>query len=114
MEKELIDKDAISNELAEEIKKLVLDARNKISLEVNRTLIDTYWNIGKIIIEKEQSGKIKAEYGKSILLNVSKKLTREIGKGFSKSNLFNMRRFYLTYSKIPDASGIFATAVAKL
>ena len=106
MEKELIDKDTISNELAEEIKKLVLDARNKISLEVNRTLIDTYWNIGKIIIEKEQSGKIKAEYGKSILLNVSKKLTREIGKGFSKSNLFNMRRFYLTYSKIPDASGI--------
>ena len=48
MEKELIDKDAISNELAEEIKKLVLDARNKISLEVNRTLIDTYWNIGKM------------------------------------------------------------------
>ena len=106
MEKELIDKDAISNALAEEIKKLVFDARNKVSLEVNKTLIDTYWNIGKTIIEKEQSGKIKAEYGKSILLKVSKKLTREIGKGFSKSNLFNMRRFYLTYSKIPAASGI--------
>lgn len=106
MENELLDRDAISNELAEEIKKLVLEARDKISLEVNGTLINTYWNIGKTIIEKEQSGKIKAEYGKSILLNVSKKLTREIGKGFSKSNLFNMRRFYLTYSKIPDASGI--------
>lgn len=106
MGKELIEKDAISVELAEDIKKIVLEARNKISLEVNRTLINTYWNIGKIIIEKEQSGKIKAEYGKSILLNVSKKLTKEIGKGFSKSNLFNMRRFYLTYSKIPDASGI--------
>ena len=60
----------------------------------------------KNIIEKEQSGKIKAEYGKSILLNVSKKLTKDIGKGFSKSNLFNMRRFYLVYSKIPDTSGI--------
>ena len=71
MEQELINKNAISNELAEEIKKLVLDARNKISLEVNETLIDTYWNIGRTIIEKEQSGKIKAEYGKSILLNVS-------------------------------------------
>jgi len=106
MEKQLIDKEAVSNELAEEIKKLVLEARNKISKEVNGTLVNTYWNIGKTIIEKEQSGKIKAEYGKAILLNVSKKLTKEIGKGFSKSNLFNMRRFYLVYSKIPDASGI--------
>lgn len=106
MEKQLIDKEAISNELAEEIKKLVLEARNKISKEVNGTLVDTYWNIGKTIIEKEQSGKIKAEYGKAILLNVSKKLTNDIGKGFSKSNLFNMRRFYLVYSKIPDTSGI--------
>lgn len=53
MGKELIEKDAISVELAEDIKKIVLDARNKISLEVNRTLINTYWNIGKIIIEKE-------------------------------------------------------------
>ena len=51
MENELIDREAISNELAEEIKKLVLEARNKISLEVNGTLIDTYWNIGKSIVE---------------------------------------------------------------
>ena len=47
MEKQLIDKETISNELAEEIKKLVLEARNKISKEVNGTLVDTYWNIGK-------------------------------------------------------------------
>lgn len=106
MEKELIEAEEISNELAEEIKSLILEARNKIAKEVNKTLIDTYWNIGKAIVEKEQSGKLKTEYGKGVLLNVSKKLTKEIGKGFSKSNLFNMRRFYLVYSKIPDASGI--------
>ena len=62
MEKQLIDKETISNELAEEIKKLVLEARNKISKEVNGTLIDTYWNIGRTIIEKEQSGKIQWRY----------------------------------------------------
>ena len=77
-----------------------------MSKEVNRTLVETYWNVGKAIVEKEQTGRIKAEYGKSILLKVSKNLTREIGKGFSKSNLFSMRKFYLTYSKIPDMSGI--------
>ena len=98
--------DKISIELAEEIKILILDARNKISKEVNKNLINTYWNVGKTIVEKEQAGKIKAEYGKTILLTVSKKLKREIGKGFSKSNLFNMRKFYLTYPKIPDTSGI--------
>lgn len=98
--------DKISIELAEEIKILILDARNKISKEVNKNLINTYWNVGKTIVEKEQAGKIKAEYGKTILITVSKKLKREIGKGFSKSNLFNMRKFYLTYPKIPDTSGI--------
>ena len=85
---------------------MILNARNKVAQQVNETLVNTYWNIGKIIVEKEQSGKIKAEYGKAILLNVSKRLSKEIGKGFSKSNLFNMRKFYLMYSEIPDTFGI--------
>ena len=101
-----IDKEKISNELAEDIKELILGARSKLSKEVNSTLVATYWNIGRIIVEKEQSGEIKAEYGKSILINVSRQLTRDLGKGFSKSNLFNMRKFYSLYPKIPDASGI--------
>jgi len=106
MSNELISKDEITNELVNEIKDLIINARNKVAQQVNETLVNTYWNIGKIIVEKEQSGQIKAEYGKSILLNVSKRLSKEIGKGFSKSNLFNMRKFYLMYSKIPDTSGI--------
>ena len=69
----------------------LINARNKVAQQVNETLVDTYWNIGKVIVEKEQSGQIKAEYGKSVLLNVSKRLSKEIEKGFSKSNLFNMR-----------------------
>ena len=106
MSNELISKDEITNELVNEIKDLIINARNKVAQQVNETLVDTYWNIGKVIVEKEQSGQIKAEYGKAILLNVSKRLSKEIGKGFSKSNLFNMRKFYLMYSKIPDTSGI--------
>ena len=106
MANEMISKDEITNELVNEIKDLILNARNKVAQQVNETLVNTYWNIGKIIVEKEQSGKIKAEYGKAILLNVSKRLSKEIGKGFSKSNLFNMRKFYLMYSEIPDTFGI--------
>ncbi len=106
MSNKMINKEEITNELVKEIKILVLNARKEISQQVNKTLIYTYWNIGKAIVQKEQSGKIKAEYGKSILQNVSKRLTKEIGKGFSKSNLFNMRKFYLIYPKIPDVSGI--------
>ena len=106
MNNEITNEDIISNKLVEEIKCLILKSRQKISMELNKTILDTYWLIGKIIVEKEQEGKIKAEYGKAILLSVSKKLTKEIGKGFSRSNLFNMRKFYLTYPKIPDASGI--------
>ena len=98
--------DKISNQLTEEIRDLILIARKNISQNVNKTLLNTYWNVGRIIVEKEQLGNIRAEYGKEIWIKVSKKLTKELGKGFSKSNLFNMKKFYLTYSKIPDASGI--------
>ena len=72
MENELTtNKEIIENELVEEIKELIISARKKISKNVSEILVDTYWNIGK-----------------AILLNVSKRLTKEIGKGFSKSNLF--------------------------
>ena len=91
MSNELISKDEITNELVNEIKELIINARNKVAQQVNETLVDTYWNIGKVIVEKEQSGQIKAEYGQTVLLNVSKRLSKEIEKGFSKSNLFNMR-----------------------
>ena len=61
MSNELISKDEITNELVNEIKDLIINARNKVAQQVNETLVDTYWNIGKVIVEKEQSEKIKAE-----------------------------------------------------
>jgi len=64
---------------------------------VNSNMVETYWKIGEHIVEFEQGGKIKAEYGKALLPNLSKDLTRSIGKGFSLSNLKRMRQMYALY-----------------
>jgi hypothetical protein len=80
-----------------EIKTRLADARNKAASEVNNAMLQAYWDIGKIIVENEQSGEIKAQYGQQLLTELSKELTKSIGRGFSKSNLYNMRNFYLEY-----------------
>ncbi len=77
---------------------LLKEARKSVVRTVNKTMVLTYFEIGRIIVEEEQKGKARAEYGKGILKGLSEKLTKEFGKGFSVDNLENMRRFYLTYS----------------
>ena len=74
-----------------QIKELMENARKQISVKINNILVQTYWEIGKIIIEDEQENSERAEYGKKLLKELSKKLTKEYGKGFSRSNLQNMR-----------------------
>ena len=76
-----------------QIKELMENAKKQVSVKINNILVQTYWEIGKIIVEDEQKNKERAEYGKKLLKELSKKLTKEYGKGFSKSNLFNMRNF---------------------
>lgn len=76
-------------------------ARKSVVHTVNKTMVHTYFEIGRIIVEEEQKGKTRAEYGKKILKELSEKLRKEFGRGFSVDNLENMRRFYLTYS-IPE------------
>lgn len=73
-------------------------ARKSVVQTVNKTMVYTYFEIGKIIVKEEQNGKTRAEYGKKILKGLSEKLSEEFGRGFSVDNLENMRRFYLTYS----------------
>jgi predicted nuclease of restriction endonuclease-like (RecB) superfamily len=68
-------------------------------------LIQTYWQIGRYIVEFEQSGNSKAEYGTELLDKLSKDLTLSFGKGFSRSNLFSIRKFYLKFPKIQTLSG---------
>ncbi|MFR9019514.1 MAG: PDDEXK nuclease domain-containing protein [Fusobacterium sp.] len=82
----------------EEVKKVLQEARNKVYKTVNNAMVEAYWNIGRIIVEK-QSGNEKAEYGVALLKNLSKEMTKEFGKGFTIANLKNMRQFYLTFPK---------------
>ncbi len=86
------------NTIAGEIKALMLEARRSVARKINDQLLKTYWNIGRIIVEHEQDGNLKAQYGKRLLSVLAKELTGEIGRGFSVSNLQFMRRFYLEYS----------------
>ena len=85
------------NSLINEIRELLLNARQRVAVQVNTELLFTYWNIGKLIIEHEQKNKVRADYGKQALKKLSKELTKEFGKGFSVSNLQFMRRFYQNY-----------------
>lgn len=98
-------KDLIDNKIIEQIKSLLESARQKVATEVNSTLIMTYWQIGKIIVEDEQKHESRAEYGKQTLKTLSKALSEEYGKGFSRSNLQNMRQFYLAYPKCQSVTG---------
>ena len=97
--------DKIRKDIYSSIKELMDNARNSVAKEVNNILIQTYWEIGRIIVEDEQGNSDRAEYGKQLITDLSKRLTKEYGKGFSKSNLFNMRNFYLSFPIFQTVSG---------
>ena len=71
---------------------------------VNTELLDANWQTGKYIVEFEQGGKVRAEYGKQLLVNLAKDLTLQNGRGFSRSNLSYMRKFYLSFPKCETVS----------
>lgn len=85
-----------SNYIAE-IKQILSLARQKSYAAVNAAMVEAYWKIGKRIVEEEQNGNERAEYGEAILKNLSIALNAEFGKGFSYANLRNFRQFFLTY-----------------
>ncbi len=87
-----------------EIGDLLAAARSNVARQVNNELLSTYWNIGRIIAEYEQTVPERADYGKQTLKELSKALTNEFGKGFSVSNIQFMRRFYQTYQIQQTAS----------
>lgn len=94
-----------SDNLIENIKYIILNARKNIYQKVNQELILTYWQIGKEVVEAEQKYNIDKQTSRQIILNLSKQLTKEVGKGFSRSNLFNMRKFYIEYPNVQMLSG---------
>ena len=87
----------------------ILLEKSRINLRktVNTFMVSTYFEVGKLIVEEEQNGEERAKYGKNIIENLSKKLTKEYGKGFSRRNLEYMRKFYSAYSITQTASAEF-------
>lgn len=92
MKKEILD-----TKVLEDIRNLLVSSRQNLVQTVNSAMVQTYWNIGRIIVEDEQQGEQRAQYGKKQLEFISLKLTTEFGKGFDSRNLRNMRQFYITF-----------------
>lgn len=100
----MLQEDTIKSMISD-IKKIIETARNNVAREVNLSLLHTYWSIGRTIVENEQNGDITPQYGRKLYSLLSKDLTNEYGKGFSRSNIFNMRNLYLKYPTIQTVSG---------
>ena len=96
--------------LTADIKAILTEARSVTVRAINTTMVSAYWLIGKRIVVEEQKGSDKAAYGEGLLKKLSKELTAEFGNGFSYANLYNMRKFYMTYSN----SEIFYTLCREL
>ena len=88
----------MKTELVERIEQLIAEAKKRTISAVNTAMVYTYYEIGRIIVDDEQQGEERAQYGKAVLKELSIRLTNKFGKGFSVDNLENMRRFYLIYS----------------
>ena len=92
--------------LAEQVRDLVQSARRTAAAAVNSLQVLTNFEIGRLIVEHEQKGELRAEYGKGLLKELSRKLQAEFKRGFSEDNLSNMRKFYLVWkdraAKIPQ------------
>jgi len=79
------------------IKSILEEARHNVYIHVNFVMVQAYWNIGREIVEEEQKGKERAEYGRKLIANLSQNLKEEFGTGFSEQSLWNMRQFYLYF-----------------
>lgn len=89
-----------AEKIYEQIREVLIQARSRAMQAVNTEMVACYWQIGRLIVEEEQRGETRAEYGKRLIEELSSRLKNEFGKGFDKSNLWNMRAFYLAYPKI--------------
>ena len=93
--------------LVSDISGLLVQARRAAARTINSFLTATYWEVGQRIVEFEQGGKARAEYGEALLVNLARDLTAKYGRGFSKSNLFQMRAFYVGWEIFQTPSGKF-------
>ena len=97
--------DNILKTLEEQIKEVVVSSRNKVYQYINNESLFTYWKVGKLIADQESTHKIDEQTARSLILNLSKRLSILHGKGFSRSNLFSMRKLYMLYPDVQTLSG---------
>lgn len=90
------------DKLVEDIRILISNSKNRIQSQVNSALVNTYWQIGQLISRKEKAENLSS---RELIIDLSKILTSQLGRGFSRSNLFNMRNFYLAYPNVQTLSG---------
>ena len=93
------------NSLVEHIAAVASSSKQKAIKAVDNALVEMNWSIGRYIVEFEQKGYDRAEYGTQLIQKLSKDLSLRIGKGFSRSNLFNMRLLYIRFPKFQTLSG---------
>jgi hypothetical protein len=101
----------LDNTFYAEIRELLSKVRNTVYQAVNFAMVNTYWQIGKRIVEQEQHGQNRANYGDYLITNLSRYLSDTFGKGFSEANLWNMRQFYVTF---PEFDQFATQCVANL
>jgi len=87
--------------LVKDLRSIVSKARSKAFAAVNYSLVERNWRIGQRIVEEEQHGASRAEYGKHVIEVASAALTEEFGKGYSETNIRTFRKFYLNFSNLP-------------
>ena len=88
------------NMLVNDLRSIVSKARSKAFAAVNYSLVERNWKIGQRIVEQEQNGASRAEYGKHVIEIASAALTEEFGKGFSETNIMNFKKFYLKFKEL--------------
>ena len=84
----------------QQIRQVLIQARSRALQAVNTEMVACYWEIGRLIVEEEQQGEKRAVYGKRLIKELSTRLSAEFGRGFDKSNLWNMRAFFICFPKI--------------
>jgi predicted nuclease of restriction endonuclease-like (RecB) superfamily len=89
----------LAHKLLNDIRDVITHTKSTVYNAINSAMVQSYWEIGRLIVEEEQNGETRAQYGKQLLKQLSVQLTEEFGKGFDASNLRNMRSFYLSFPK---------------
>lgn len=93
-----------NQDILNDLRKIISDGRKEAYLSVTQITVITYWNVGKRIVEEEQNGENRAEYGQYLLKNLSEELTKEFGVGYGRRNLEQYRQFYLCFRELPIAN----------